>query len=187
MAGGAFQSALHEVRDQSLVHLIKDDSGGWISITDQVDVKLVDIETLKGKTKENESPGGHDFNKSLGDQSHLFSTILVKASVNTTDAKALIGMDQDGWDDFLAGLDKIKSESVKDIPFARLAVRVEGNEIDSFDGRWFFKGEPIPILVDEKESISLELVNVYNTKDKTSGEPEAVNLRVRLNDSIPGK
>ena len=93
MAGLSLQSALHNVRDNTLVHLVRDDEAGPVRITDRVAVKRSNIETLKGKDKPDEDPGGHTFNKRLGDSKHIFEMVLRKAGIQIVSAQELLQME----------------------------------------------------------------------------------------------
>ncbi len=164
-----------DIEDQLLVHLVRE--RGRSLVAEGVEVQLSDIETLKGKKN-------WDFNVKLDDSDHVFDEVFKRAGVN---ADVLGGMDADKWREFLGDLEgssdtgtKVKAERIKDIPFAKLRVFIDGEEDTGFSDVYFFKDEKLRIPSDPSKSLraTLELVNLYNTKHFTSGEPEAANIRV---------
>lgn len=170
------------VRENLMIHLVK--GAGRVALSNSVEIKLVDIETLKKKVKKHEKPSGHESNKSRGDTEHVFGTILAEAGVTDRTVPAVVALSQEEWESFLDGLPPHSKDVILDYPFVRLAVYVDGQRSPQFDSAWFFKNEVVSIPTHGSSVINLRLVNVYNTKHDTSGEREAINVRLELSPEV---
>lgn len=169
----SIKTTFARIQDELLVHVVRD--GGTGLVAKGVEVELVDIESLKGKK-------GWGFNHNLADIQHILDVVLARASVKQIDSRE---MDEEKWTVLLGSLEqseKIKAEIIKDTGFAKFRVFVDGVEQQGFDKKYYFKNEYLCIpLGTEKEGCPrarLQVVNLYNTKHHSSGEPEATNLRV---------
>lgn len=172
------ESTLANVQEQLLVHLVRLKSRALVS--PGVEIQLVDIETLKGKKS-------WEFNVHLDDAKHVFDEVFVRAGVDREGELALTEMDSDSWRDFLEGLEnsdlveeQLRAEKIKDIPFAKFRAFIDGVEDTGVSSKYYFKGETLCLPSDSSDCdrARLKIVNIYNTKHHTSGEPEAVNLQV---------
>jgi len=152
-----------------LFHLVR--GGRPVEIASGLQVELADIETLKGKQ-------GLEFNRTLADSERILSHVLSEAGITNVTASQLLTGSSDQWDTFLQDLTEDQRETVKEIPFARFKVLVDNNgPSEEFLKHWYFKGEVVTISRGET-TVKFRLENVYNTKHKHSGEPEAVNIRL---------
>jgi len=157
----------------SLVEVVR--GKGQVQLSDRIALQLVDVETLKGKSKKDEPPG-HEFNKNLDDTEHVFGEILSRAGVGGYTVQSILKMNQDEWEKFLDSLDDKQREKVKEIPFAKFNVYVDGNKDETFARRVYFQGEPLTLRVGDR-NINIEVVNILNTK--SSVEPESVKVQIR--------
>lgn len=169
----SLKTTFDRIKDELLVHVVRD--GGTGLVAKGVEVELVDIESLKGKN-------GWAFNHNLPDIQHILDVVLARASVKQIDSRE---MNEAKWTALLKSLEKsekIKAEIIEDTGFAKFRVFVDGVEQQGFGKRYYFKNEYLYIpLGTEKEGClraKLQVVNLYNTKHHSSGEPEAANLRV---------
>jgi hypothetical protein len=55
---------------------------------------------------------------------------------------------------------------------------VDGKEAAAVSGRWWFKGQTVEVPGPDGRTVRFKLANIYNTKNRTSGEPEAINLQL---------
>lgn len=162
----------------SLVHLVKDEKR--VDITPRVKISLDDIETLKGKKN-------WEFNRNLDDVTHVFDEVFKRAGVNRPSIGEILAMESSQWKKFLESLEnsndteeRLKAEKIKDIPFAKFSVFVDGAELKEFRNKYFFKNEYFNIYDQSVDSTIavIEVANIYNTKHHTSGEAEATNIRL---------
>jgi hypothetical protein len=170
--------SLRNMAKNSLLHLVKDEER--VDITPRVMISLDDIETLKGKKN-------WEFNKKLDDLTHVFDEVFKRAGINRPSVSEILAMESSEWKKFLKGLEdnndleeKLKAEKIKDIPFAKLSVFVDGVEVKEFRHKYYFKNEHFDIYDESGDSTIaiIEVVNIYNTKHRTSKESEAVNIRI---------
>jgi len=159
--------------DGALIEIIK--GNGQVRLTDRAALQLVDVDTLKGKSKKNESPS-HEFNKNLDDREHIFKEVLSRAGVGGHTVQELLKMSQDEWEKFLDSLDDKQREKVKEIPFAKFNVYIDGIKDETYTQRFYFQGEPLTLSVGDQK-VKLEIANILNTK--SSVEPESVKVRFR--------
>jgi hypothetical protein len=168
------QNTLNKVRADVMIHAVRDQQRR--ALEKGVEVELVDIDPLQGKAKPGIAVSGHVFNKEkVG--TDIVSRIINRAGVVNPDMTAVMAMDQSAWDSYLAGLDQQQAQRIKDIPFARFTFYRDNKPVPTLSG-WYLKGDVIEIPLQKNDKMRLALVNVYNTRNHTSGEPEAVNFRV---------
>ncbi len=55
---------------------------------------------------------------------------------------------------------------------------VDGKEAAAVSGRWWFKGQTVEVPGPDGRTVRFKLANIYNTKNRSSGEPEAINLQL---------
>ena len=129
-------------------------------VNDDVEIELVNIQTLKGKSGKDES-STQQFNKSLEDSEHVYSKILNEAGVANQTAETIRGMTQAQWDGFLDSLSENEKETITHTPFARFCVFVDGKKKDAFRRTKFFEGEALD-LSDQK--LHVVVLSILNTK-----------------------
>lgn len=169
MMRGLLQTALDGIKNQTLLHLVRDE--GPVNAGEGISVELIDVETLKGGKE-----GGHAFNKSVANAEDVLARVLEKAGVTNVTSDQLLAMKDEEWAGFLSSLEAKKAEMIKDIPFAMFAVFCDGRRLSELSEGYYFKGDAIIVSDQKCGPASLRLVNVYNTKHASSGEREAVNL-----------
>lgn len=169
----SLKTSFDRIKDESLVHIVRD--GGRVVVADGIEVELVDIESLKGKSN-------WTFNSNLPDIQHILDVVLPRASVKQVSVRDL---NEAKWTKLMVSLEeseKIKAEIIEDTSFAKFHVFVDGVEDTNFESKYFFKNEYLCIpFGTEKEGCPkarLQVVNLYNTVHHSSGEPEAANLRL---------
>jgi hypothetical protein len=160
-----------EVFENSLFHVVRE--APPIELVQNIEISLVDIETLKGKKN-------WEFNSSLIGGSNVYSRIMEGAGLPAGSYPNFASLNNKAWRKFIEGLEdsddvevKLQAEKIKDTPFAKFRVLVDGTVVEEISGQWFFKGDQLPL-----EDISIEIANIYNTKHHSSGEREAANVRV---------
>lgn len=166
----SLETTFDRIKNELLVHVVRD--GGTSLVAKGVEVELVDIESLKGKND-------WEFNHNLPDIQHIIDVIFARASVKQRD---ICEMNKKEWIKLFEKSEKIKAEIIEDTGFAKFRVFVDGVEQQGFEKRYYFKNEFLCIPLDTEKSgcprARLQVVNLYNTKHHSSGEPEAANLRV---------
>jgi hypothetical protein len=166
-------SSLSVVEKRSLVHLVQADGANSAEIAPGVTVEMVDTTSLEGKVKPGKPWSGWTRNRDL--PFYVVRCTLEKAGVPALSKDEFVRMGQAGWDSYLASLGGELADKVKDRPFTHLKVSVGGEVVSD---RWWFKGEVVPVEVAGAKLTSFKIQNIYNTKNLTSGEPEAINLQV---------
>jgi len=171
-------TTLASIEKQLLVHLVRDSNRALVA--HGVEVQLADIETLKGKKD-------WEFNAKLDDAERVFAEVFTRAGVTDANTPVFAQMSSNQWKAFLTDLEEannveaeLRAEKIKDIPFAKFRVFVDGVEDPGFVHKYYFKNETlcIPSGTADCARAKLEIVNLYNTKHHSSGEPEAANVRV---------
>lgn len=146
-----------------------------VTLTNRFAIQLVDVDTLKGKSKRKEAPS-HNFNKTLGDKEHIFREVLSRAGVSGYSVKAILEMNQAQWETFLDRLDQNQRERVKQTPFARFNVYVDGNRDETYDQKAYFEGEVLTVKIGA-QNLKLEIATIRNTKSIVV--PESVRVKFK--------
>lgn len=169
------RNSLSNVAEHSMIRLANDGNRAWRAV-DGVEVELLDVASLEGRVKPNIPVSGHAWNLTL--PPCLPQRVFERAVVPHVEPDRYRAMTQQGWEDYLEGLGELKSDTVKDIPFVRLAIVSDGRRVDGLCGGWYLKGDIIDIPRLDGSQVRLRIANIYNTKNQTSGEPEAINIEL---------
>lgn len=167
MASMLARDVFVDARRNVMVHVVRDE--GRVLVSKGIELELADVETLKG-----EKPGGLSFNRALG--SDVITSVLRMAKITGKTAEDLSRMSEGEWVQFVKSLEPTQANKLRDIPFAKFRLYVNGVPKPEFSERWYFKHDYLNV---PSMNRSLEIANVYNTKHDTSLEHEAVNLRLR--------
>ena len=169
---------LANIEEQVKVHLVRRSNRPLVA--PGIEIELLDIETLKGR-------GDWNFNFQLDDGDHVFDEVFARAGVTPPGWTTRAEMDTDKWTEFLTELEEsgdaekcLQAEKIKDIPFAKFRVFVDGAEDPTLGDKYYFKNDMlcVPLGSSACGRAKLRIVNIYNTKHHSSGEPEALNIRV---------
>lgn len=166
------------------VKTLERNAGDKTQLTRTISIGLLDVNTLKGKSKRSkvdskvwDPDSGIDYNKSLDDKEHIFKKIMFLAG-KADDPQKYLRMSPEQWNTFLDGIESdSQREQIKQIPFARFAVSVNGKEDDQFQKNAFFEGEWFPIF-DGRQTVTVEVVKIRNTKGASRAH-ESVEIRFR--------
>jgi len=171
--------SLKDVEDKSKIHLVNVNNQGMpVQITPRVRVALTDTTSLEGKAKEDQPErSGHQFNKTL--PQYVMKRIMDRVNVTDHTVEQIYNMTQEDWDRFLKRLGEQDADKVKDVSFARFEILLDGKEVQELSGKWYFKGDEVAVPLGNNQQVKFQIVNIYNTKNLTSGEPEAVNIKLQ--------
>jgi hypothetical protein len=174
--GLLLRESLGKVAEASLVHLANDPDQQSAEVAQGVRVRLVDTTSLEGKPDQGRRMSGMEFNRTL--PPYVPAEVFERANVDPIPPDRFAKLSQAEWDAYLDGLGEAEADAVKDIPFARLRIWVDGKEAAAVSGRWWFKGQTVEVPGADGRPVRFKLANIYNTKNRTSGEPEAINLQL---------
>lgn len=174
--GLLLSQSLHRVAEQSLIHLVNYPGRQSAEVAKRVRIQLIDTTSLEGKAKQGIARSGWRFNREL--PPYVLEKVMELANAPKLSSQQLNTMTQEDWDKYLAELGPLKSDQVKDISFAKLGIFVDDRPVENLSDRWWFKGDVGKIDVDRDGSIRFKVANIYNTKNVTSFEPEAINLQL---------
>ena len=169
---GLLGKSLEKVADRSSVHLVNEAGRSQAEILPGVSISLLDVTSLEGKAEEDEVDTGVAANRSL--PAHILSDVFERADIRAFDAAQIRAMNQNEWDAYLDTLGE-KRRKVLDTSFAKLRIEVKGQPVRE---DWWLKNVPIKLELGDGKVAMIALTNIYNTKNDSSGEREAVNLKV---------
>jgi hypothetical protein len=184
----SLKTTVAQIQDELLVHLVRDATPSLVA--KGVEVQLLEIESSKGKP----------FNANRPDNKHVIHEVFVRAGVGPTDfVRAGVeptdlvdsaNMNAEKWTKLLDSLKKsnnvsrmLRAEKIEDTGFAKFRVFVDGVEDRGFEDKYYFKNEYLCVPSNASNApdcprAKLQVVNLYNTIQHSSGESEAANLRV---------
>lgn len=169
------RNSLTNVADNSMIRLANDGNRSWRAVPG-MEVELLDVASLEGNTKRMRAISGHAWNLTL--PTCLPQRVFRRASVPGVSPEQHRAMTQEQWQDYLDSLGELQSDTVKDIPFVQLAITADGRRVEGPCGGWWLKGDVVDIPRADGTHVRLRIANIYNTKNRTSGEPEAINIEL---------
>lgn len=174
--GLLLRESLGKVAKASLVHLANVGEQRSAEVARGVLVRFVDATSLEGKPDRGRRVSGMEFNRTLPPE--VPAELFERANVAPIPPERFARISQAEWDDYLDRLGEAEADAVKDIPFARLRIWVDGKEATGISGRWWFKGQTVEVPGADGRPVRFRLANIYNTTNRSSGEPEAINLQL---------
>lgn len=169
------RDSLDTLREKALVHLVNDFQApkrATAEVAPGVTITLLDTASLEGKVQGGPKKSGLEFNRTL--PRPAVDAVFKLAGVPRP--ADFWTMSQAQWEEFLDALSDEQADRVKDIPLAQLSVQVDGHDQDTSIG-WWLKHQEFDVRRGERV-MRVRLVNIYNTKSTSSGEPEAINLHI---------